>query len=183
MSDDDTIDLTFEKYERLRDGYLQNNAEGWFPVIRLDDEPVEARPVERQEDIYEGERTESDQWLIREDTGETYTVSSEVFEERYAQQGSLRTERFAVDLSWDGSVPENVTSKMGYEGVEVEGWTVVAEVSALIDVQTQTVKSLDMINVSLEQDNWQDMDGIPIELLYDSPMFNRLENVTDDSDE
>jgi hypothetical protein len=179
MTDDDTIDLTFEKYERLRDGFLQNNAEGWFPVIRLDDEPVEARPVERQDDIYEGERTESDQWIIREDTGETYTVSDEVFEDRYEEQGSLRTERFAVDLSWDGEVEDDELE----DDIEIDGWDLVAEVAALIDVRTQTVKSLNMVNVSLGQDNWQDMDGIPLELLYDSPMFNRMEDVESQEDD
>jgi hypothetical protein len=179
MADDEHVKVDLERYERFREGYTQKLAEGWFPVIRHDEEPVEARPVDRQDDIYEGERTESDQWLIREDTGETYTVSNEVFEERYAEQGSLRTERFAMDLSWDKQAVDEV---MGEE-IEMTGMEIVAEVSALIDVRTQSVVSFTMINVSLAQDNWQDMDGIPVELLYDSPMFNRMEDIEREEDD
>lgn len=178
-TDDETVEVQYDQYERMRDGYIQCNAEGWFPVIRRDNDPVEARPVDRQEDIYEGERTESGQWLIREPNGETYTISNEVFEERYDEQGSLRTERFAVDLSWDGTVGDDVPD----DEIEFEGWTVVAEVAAIIDVRTQSVVSLDVIRVDLEQDNWQGMDGIPLELLYDSPMFNTVSDATDSEED
>lgn len=179
MADDEHVKVDLERYERFREGYTQVIAEDWFPVIRHDEEPVEARPVDRQNDIHEGERTESDQWLIREDTGETYTVSNEVFEERYAEQRSLRTECFAMDLSWD---EQAVGEAMGEE-IEMAGMEIVAEVSALIDVRTQSVVSFKMINVSLAQDNWQDMDGIPVELLYDSPMFNRMKDIEREEDD
>jgi len=172
MADKEMVKTELEKYERMREGYMQANAEGWFPVIRRDDSPVEARPVDRQDDIYEGERTESDQWIIREDTGEVYTVSDDVFEENYDTQGSLRTERFVVDLSWDGDVDGEVP-----DDVEIEGWTVVAEVAALIDVETQGVVSFDVISVDLGKSNYHDMPDIPLELLHDSPMFNRMEDI------
>jgi len=181
MSDsesDNKIPVEVEKYDRLRDAFSQVNAEGWMPVLRHDEVPVEARPVDRQDERAEGARIESDQWLIRDHSGETYTVSEGTFEDRYETQGEYRTERFLVDLSWtdeDYDVPDDAP-----DDIEIEGWDVVAEMVAHIHVPTQTVRRFLVTRVDLKQDNYQNMDGIPLELLYDSPQFATRENETDD---
>lgn len=175
--DDEGICVEQDTYETLMDAYRQVNSESWIPVRRSDKmQQIEARPVDRQGDRVEGARIVSDRWLLREENGETYTVSDDVFEEKYEMVRSLRTERFRVDLSWHGTVE-------GAEGqppdkVELEGWNVVAEVVAVIDVKKQMVTQFTVVNVSLAQDNWRNMDGIPVEILHDSPQFT----VVDDDD-
>jgi len=74
-----------------------------------------------------------------------------------------------LDLSWDAT--EDTLDDIDEE-VEIGGWDCVATVDALIYVPTQKVVSLDIVSVDLKQDNYRDMDGIPLELLYDSPQFN-----------
>jgi len=78
QSDDEeqTLEIPSDKYEVFMDAFSQANAEDWIPVARHDTEAVEARPVDRQDGRAEGSRIETDQWLIRDHSGETYTVSS-----------------------------------------------------------------------------------------------------------
>lgn len=182
QEEDNTIDVTYEKYDKLMDAFSQVNAEGWIPVLRHDEEPVEARPVDRQDERAEGARIYSDQWLIRDHSGETYTVSEDTFEEHYESQGEYRTERFLVDLSWtddDYEVPEDAP-----DDVDVAGWTIVAEMVAHIHVPTQTVRRLIVVRCDLKQSNYANMDGIPVELLHDSPRFSAVEDEEDeDQDE
>jgi len=178
QDDEQTIEVSYEKYDRLMDAFSQVNAEGWMPVLRHDEEPVEARPVDRQDERAEGARIESDQWLVRDHSGETYTVSAATFEDRYEMQGEYRTEKFLVDLSWtdeDYETPEDAP-----EDVDVAGWTIVAEVVAHIHVPTQTVRRLLITRCDLKQSNYANMDGIPVELLHDSPRFSAVEDTEDE---
>lgn len=178
---DNTIDVTYEKYDKLMDAFGQANAEGWMPVSRHDEESVEARPVDRQDDRMEGARIETDQWLIREANGETYTVSDATFEEKYEMQGEFRSERFLVDLSWtdeDYDLPDDAP-----DDIDVEGWTIVAEVVAHIHVPTQTARRFTVVRCDLKQSNYTQMDGIPVELLHDSPQFSTAEDTEDEDDE
>lgn len=181
QDDEQTIEVSYEKYDRLMDAFSQVNAEGWIPVLRHDEEPVEARPVDRQDERAEGARIYSDQWLIRDHSGETYTVNEHTFEERYEMQGEYRTEKFLVDLSWtddDYETPEDAP-----DDVDIEGWTIVAEVVAHIHVPTQTVRRFLITRCDLKQSNYTNMDGIPVELLHDSPQFSTVEDSTEDEDQ
>lgn len=171
-ADDERIEVTYDNYEMMRDALRQSNAEGWIPVVRRDDDAIEARPVDRQNDLVEGERIESDHWLIREENGDTYTVSQETFDDRYEMSGSLRSEQFVMDLSYENETMELPDD----EDVVVEGVDVVAEVSAIIHVPTQTVVTMEIGVVDYKQDNYRGMEGIPLELLYDSPLFNQRED-------
>lgn len=174
------MEISFEQYEKFMDAFSQANAEGWMPVARHDSEPVEARPVDRQEERAEGARIETDQWLIRDHSGETYTVSDHTFEENYEMQGEYRTERFLADLSWtedDYEMPEDAP-----EDVDVAGWTIVAEVVAHIHVPTQSVRRLNIERVDLKQSNYTNMDGIPVELLHDSPRFSTKTDQEEDDE-
>jgi len=167
---EETKELSISNYKTLLDGFQQSNAEGWFDVARTDGGQLQARPVARQSDRTEGSEITSDQWLIKEPTGDVYTVSDATFEDAF--DSNVRFEQFVVDFSTDDEVLSDTD-----EEITVDGWNVVATVTAKIDIVTQSVVSIHIDSVDFNQDQHRGLDGLPIEVLEDSPQFNKI---TDD---
>jgi hypothetical protein len=169
QEDENTIEISYEKYRRLADARSQMIGEEWMDVARVDDETVRARPVERQEGRAEGELITSDQWLIEDVNGETYTVSEQTFEDKY---DSLVTERFAIDLSIDEI--ETDDSEPNISGSEV-----VLDVIAHIDLPHHVIDHIDIQRVYFEG---QEIDGLPMEVFEDHPDISRIQE-DEDQDE
>jgi hypothetical protein len=149
----------FDFVQRLRQDSLQMQAEDWFDVTRVRSDSLEARPVERQDGREEGERIESDEWLIREPNGDTYIVDAETFDDFFETMSTTRTETVRIDLSRD-----TVETDAGFT---VSGFEAVVECEATIDVRTDCVVSLDVQRVVTEDGEVDG--GIPIELFDDHP--------------
>jgi hypothetical protein len=157
MSDGDRVAALRRKY---REATGQINAEGWIDVYRTGTATLEARPVDRQDDRDEGEQIESDEWLIREPNGESYTVSEETFESEFDDAGQYHMRRFQIDLSWDaiGADDDSVPT--------IAGKDCYVYVDAQIHVPTDSVVAMDVVGVELG-DNEQ-YDSLPLDALYDS---------------
>lgn len=158
----DKVEISSDKYERLLAHRSQLFGEDWMDVVRLDDETVRARPVERQEGRAEGELVESDQWLIEDVNGETYTVSGETFEEKY---DSLVTEQFVIDLSVDPIEND--------DGPDIGGTEVIAEVTAYIDLPHHIIDHIEIDRVMFAG---EEVDGLPIEVFEDHPDISKVED-------
>lgn len=165
-----TVEITVEQYDRLFDARSQLVGEGWMDVVRVDNETVRARPVDRQEGRMEGERITSDQWLIEDVNGETYTVSEKTFEDKYE---SLVTERFAIDLSFD-DVP--VEGDDGEDLPDMKGRDVAVEVTAHIDLRRDVITRLTIDRCVTDLSEGE---GLPMEIFEDHPDINRI---TEDED-
>lgn len=156
-----------ERYSNLMKTWNKYRAEGWMDVIRRSENPVEIRPVDRQEHRREGQRIESDTWLVREENGDTYTVSEETLDSEFIDK-PLRRERFVMDLSYDGEpLSEHTDDTPDHADIETEGWDIVADIIGIINVRTQTVISMDVENVRVNG-SFRD-GGIPVELMDDHP--------------
>lgn len=155
-----------ELREQFRGLHRQVGAEDWINVIHNDDTELEARPVERQNNIQEGERITSDAWVIREQNGETYTVSEETFEEAFDTASSYHRQRFRLDLSWDDVDADDETVPT------IHGATCYVYVDAKIDVARDSIVSMDVERVEYEYDNTDNelYDAIPMEAFMDSDM-------------
>lgn len=170
MSEQDTkaemVEIPAEKYHRLEEARSQLFGEDWMDVARIDDEPIRARAVERQNGRTEGELITSDSWLIEDVNGETYTVSDQTFEEKY---DSVVTEQFVMDLSIDPVETEDDVPEIG-------GREVVAEVTAHVDLAQQSITSLFIDRVSIDGTV---VDSLPLELMKDHEDISSVETEED----
>lgn len=166
-----TVEVTADKYQRLTNARSQVIGEGWMDVVRIDDETVRARPVDRQEGRMEGERITSDVWMIEDVNGEVYAVSEKTFEDKY---DSLVTERFAIDLSFD-DVP--VEGEDGEDLPDMKGRDVVVEVTAHIDLRRDVITRL---TIGRCVTDLSEGEGLPMEIFEDHPDINRI---TEDEDQ
>jgi len=142
----------------------QIKAEVWIPVRRNVEDELEARPAERQEEIMEAEKVYSDNWVIREPNGKTYTVTWKEFEEKFESNRNYVTQQFVIDMSWERDI-ESVT--MGADNKLL--------VEALIDITQHTIVSLDILTYTHEGDRIDGPDGIPIEVFDDHPEISEVD--------
>lgn len=164
------MEISFDQYQRLIDARSQMVGESWMDVVRVDDETVRARPVDRQEGRAEGELITSDSWLIEDVNGETYTVDEATFEDKYE---SLVTERFAIDLSFDDVEIESDDE----DAPELKGRDVAVEVTAHIDLQRSVITRL---TIDRGVTDMSEGDGLPIEIFEDHPDIERIEEEDDE---
>lgn len=150
----DTVEIPSGHYDLLRDSRSQMVGEGWVNIGRIDDENYRARPVDRQEGRGEGELVESDEWLIEDVNGETYTVSDETFQEKY---DTIVTEQVTADLSIDPVETEPGEPDIG-------GTEIIVEMTAYIDLPHQVVDNFSVDRVSVDGNI---IDGLPLEVLED----------------
>lgn len=162
-----------EMYRRkLIDAKSQIGAEDWFAVHRDGDAELEARPIDRQDDREEGERITSDKWLIREPTGETYTVSEHTFESEFEDANQFTTRRFMIDLSWD-AVDEDDPTVPTIPSSECHVY-----VDAKIHVPSDSIVSMDVVGTEqpVDGDDGEMYDALPMEMVYDSDRVSDVED-------
>jgi len=178
MSDMDRTDELVEYRRKYRDALTQLSAEGWIDVVRDGDDEIEARPIDRQDDRDEGERIESDTWLIRENNGETYVIDGETFESEFTSAGRFHERQFCFDLSWDDHQPDDGS------GPTVSGATARVFVTATIDVSRDSVISMEVNGVEYQvgDETTHALDAIPMEMIYDSDKVYDVEDGFEDDD-
>lgn len=162
---DERIEVDRDEYESLKDAYMQMRCEGWINVRRESTDAVEARPVDRQEERKEGEYITSDQWVIREENGDTYTVSGETFNDVFYTD-PIETRDFMLDLSFKTETEDGEVLMSRDDRVKMR---------AYVNMTTSVVEEIDVIGSTVgDTDEWYD--GVSIDLLKDHPDVTPIEN-------
>lgn len=141
-------------------------ADEWIPAFRNDDVLI-VKPVDSQDDRPEGGLIETDEWLVRDLHGETYTVSDETFEDAFEYANSHAVDRLEFEL------PFAFVDKA--ENFLDSNQTLTLVVDALYRVSDQSYTTFDVVEIEVGDDTFEG--SIPMEVIEDLPIVDHMDKV------